>query len=368
MKKKNKKKNKSSLRDKVRERVNQKPSGNFNYLELPKDIEKHKVKEGKNKLNIIPYEVKTKKNPYSKKGERDFERRIGVHRNVGPEDAIFLCPKVTFHKPCPICEEQEKLWKDPEVGKEESNALRPQIRQLFNVMMKDGTIKLWNFSFYCFGNLLEKELKDDEDEKYDAFADLEDGYTIKVRFEKENVGFSFLNADRIDFKKREDIDEDVLENAIDLDSLLGDGPSYDELKKAFEGNDEEKDEEDEDEDEKPKKKKIPKGKEECMACEGTGKNSKGKKCRICGGDGWIDEEEDEDEKPKKKKNKKDKKKKKKKRPVEDEDEDEDDDADSEDEDEDSDSDDTDDGDEEDTDEDNEDEDEDGEDEEDEDDD
>ena len=89
--------------------------------------------EGRNRINIIPYVIKSKNHPLVKKGEfeigdKDYVMDVYVHRGVGPSEASVLCLKNTYGKPCPICEQSQVLRKQ---GKEEEKITYDYLQQVF---------------------------------------------------------------------------------------------------------------------------------------------------------------------------------------------------------------------------------------------
>ena len=354
-----------SMKDRVRKRAEtHKSRGGLDTLALPEGVELFKPEKGTIEFDIIPYKVTADNHPEVKKGEIWYERTYMSHRNVGPEEKAIICPR-TIGKRCPICEEYQKLNKDPNADEDVVKGLRAKERELFNVVMKDGDgeVMVLNMSVHLFGLKLEQEILEG-DEGNASFAELKGGKTLKVRWEQKSMGTAkFVEAGRIDFKDRDDLDEDTLDAAVDLDKAMK-ILSYEEIEKIFQaggdeadegkaGKEEEAEEEEEEEkEEKPAKRKIggnrksakkkeedddqddddddqipgleipAKGKakpkeddndNECIACDGTGKNSKGAVCKVCKGTGKMDDDgadagdddsdEDEDEeevKPKKK--------------------------------------------------------------------
>jgi hypothetical protein len=295
-----------------------KSTGGLSTLELPEGVELYKPEKGPVEFDILPYRVTVDTHPDVKKGDLWYRRIYFAHRNVGPEEKFLVCPR-TVGKRCPICEEHQKLKKDPNAEEEVVDALRAKERELFNVVMKDGdgSVMILDISTYLFGRKLEEEIREG-DEANAAFAELAGGKTLKVRWESKSMGTQkFVEAGRIDFLDREDIDEGALDAVVDLDKAMK-ILSYDEINQIFQAGGEEaaeepvaeeaeeeakpvrrvigklvaKKEEAEEEDqipglEMPAKKK--KGAEsdvpDCTACEGTGKTTKGKTCPICGGSG-----------------------------------------------------------------------------------
>lgn len=225
-----------SMRDRVRKRAESHSKGQSTVV-LPDGVERFDVKAGPNILSVIPYEVSVENHseqvPVS---EYWYEKTFGIHYNIGPMDRPRVCPAMTAGKPCPICEEQARLRKDPDADEDTVKALRPKERQLFNVedpKGDPGVVQILEISYHLFGKQLEEEVQQEDD--LAGFADIEGGKVIRVRFKKKKFGGnSYLEADRFDFKDRKDLSNKILEEALDLDTLVQ-VPSYEELKKEFEG-------------------------------------------------------------------------------------------------------------------------------------
>jgi len=266
-------KKKLSLKDRIKQRAKTREGhgrGNTT-LNLPKDMEFLGL-EKRMSLNILPYRVTVDNHPEAKKGELWYERTYFIHRNIGPEQTSVVCP-TTIGKKCPICEEYNKLRKDPDADEDVVKALRRSERQMFNVIdtnhSKSG-VQLMTASTFAFGDKLEEEIREGADE-LGSFPYLKGGKTLNVRFTEVKIGTggTFMKCSRIDFEDRDDIEEEVLEEVADLDKIMN-ILSYDALEKLFlQNEDEDEKEEDEDdagdsdaesdedgdeEDEKPKRK------------------------------------------------------------------------------------------------------------------
>uniref|UniRef100_A0A6M3K383 Uncharacterized protein n=1 Tax=viral metagenome TaxID=1070528 RepID=A0A6M3K383_9ZZZZ len=335
------------MRDRVRARAERnRLSGGLDTLSLPEGVELHKPEKGTEEFDIIPYRVTVDNHPEVKKGEVWYERTYFAHRAVGPEEKFIICPR-TIGKACPICEEYQRLKKDPDADEDVVKALRAKERELFNVVLKEGKgeVMLLDISVHLFGRKLEEEILEG-DEANAAFAELKGGKTLKVRWEKKSMGANkFVEAGRIDFLDRDDIDDEALDLAMDLDKALK-ILSYEEIEKIFHaGEEEESDKDDTGDDdeteERPKRRIIGGGKkersdddsddkgddpeenkdpdelpglgknagkkkpdedeeddkgddEDCIACEGTGKTSKNRECPICDGTGKMKSEKKEE--------------------------------------------------------------------------
>lgn len=207
--------------------------------------------EGRNRINIIPYVIKSKNHPLVKKGEfeigdKDYVMDVYVHRGVGPSEASVLCLKNTYGKPCPICEQSQVLRKQ---GKEEeAGALKASRRVFYNVqdLKNPDTLKVFEASHFLFEKELIDEARDDDEGGFVDFADEETGKEIKFRCSKVTKGgFEFNEFKSFSFEDRdENIPDELLENAISFDEILR-VPTYDEVEKILYGRDD--DEEDDDE-------------------------------------------------------------------------------------------------------------------------
>lgn len=209
------------------------------------------------KLDIIPYRVSVDNHPEAEKGELWHQRTIWVHylENEAGDKVPVLCLRKMQGKKCPACEEERRLSKDEDADEDVLKSLRPRERELYNLIDlsdDDGEVKVWDISYYNFGELLDEEIREGEDSDVASFATLEDGKTIKVRFSIKKMGKTkFPKASKIDFIDREEpYDESILKKAFDLDKILK-YLSYEEIEVMLHGGD--GDDSDEDEDDTPKK-------------------------------------------------------------------------------------------------------------------
>jgi hypothetical protein len=222
-----------------------------NAYKLPAGVEEFQVeKAGIKRLDIIPYRVGAG-NPQAEEGEIYFERTYFVHRGIGADEGMYVCPAKTAGKKCPICQDALRMRRDPDGDKELIKALAPRERQLFNVIDLDNReagVQVWEMSFHNFGKMLDARIKDSDDEEdgYAFFSDLKAGMTLKVGFADASFsGNKFLEASSIDFKPRaKPYNKSILDEATCLDECLIILP-YDKLKAIY------LQEEDEEEEERP---------------------------------------------------------------------------------------------------------------------
>ena len=230
--------------------------GVINYRNYDGEIVFFNPGEGKHRINIIPYTIKSKNHPLVKSGEaevgeKDYVLDFYTHRGVGPSEKTVLCLKNTYGKPCPICEYSASLRK---AGKEEeAKALKPSRRVAYNIedLKEPGKLKVFETSHYLFEKELIEEARDDDEGGFIDFADEEEGMEIKFRATKVKKGdMEFNEFKSFSFEDRDKpISKKLLDSAISFDELLT-VPTYEEVEKILYGDDEE-------EPKKPSKKSKP---------------------------------------------------------------------------------------------------------------
>jgi hypothetical protein len=218
----------------------------YGHLILPKGIQVFKEEPGSRvTLDILPYVVTDDRHPdrndeyeIAVKDKFWYRRPYKLHRNVGSGNASVICP-TSVGKKCPICEHRKHLldkeganWKDEDV-----KALSPRDRNLYYVQPKDekkleDRPYIWDISQFCFQDVLNDELSENPD--YEEFPDLENGYTLKIRFSEEKMGKNtYAKTSRIDFEDRNyKYDERDIEELTSLDDVL-DFKTYEEIKALF---------------------------------------------------------------------------------------------------------------------------------------
>lgn len=328
------KKPKRSLRERARKHAAERKGGNRN-LELPEGTEMFKAKKEKEaaRLDIIPYVVSKKGLSYADPGDLWYEKTYYTHWNLGADGKKgCVCP-TTVGEACPVCEYIQKLRQQASPENEEViEKIKRKQRQLFNVRDRRDTEKgtqVFEVSYYNFGQELEKEIGENEDEnpEYAGFSDILDGFTLKIRWDEEKIGGTkFLSAGRIDFiERKKPLKESVIDTAVDFDKALV-IPSYKEVKQMLNGI-EEGDTADEDEEE-----------DDSFAADKENYDKRDRKKAKTEIEDDDDEDEDDDEEEEevtsRKKKKKAKKSPKKKAPPSEDDDDDDEDWDDDDEEED----------------------------------
>ena len=229
------KKKKISFADKVRANIEKQKSqkSQYGYLKLLKGVNVFKEEPGSRvKLDILPYVVTDPNHPdrddelgIAVPGALWYKRPFKLHRNIGYNNMPLVCP-TSIGKRCPICEYKQRLLKEGKDWRDDSvKALKTYLRNLYIVVPLDNKNYeerpyVWDISDHLFQNKLSIELE--ENPEYANFPDLEDGYTLRIRFTEEQFGKNkFADTSRIDFEKREKkYDESILDKVPNLDEVL----------------------------------------------------------------------------------------------------------------------------------------------------
>jgi hypothetical protein len=252
-------KKKARFGKKSREWRSKKNAGGARYLNaLPDGFEFFKPKGGKKyTFDILPYVVKNpEQHPAHEAINEDglfWCLPYRLHKNVGPNDLLVVCPK-SVGRNCCICDERAEVYNDPNRDDEEAKPLNSSARTLFIVKMlkgpDKGEIKVLDISDYCFLDAMEEEL-DDLPEEYEDFACLEDGYSLEVRFKEAQIGktIKFAKASKVSFiERKEDYDESILDEVPCLDDLIT-WPTSEKMEKLFYGADDTANTDDDDDEE-----------------------------------------------------------------------------------------------------------------------
>lgn len=231
-----------SMRDRKRERAHERRQlGGLGCIVLPEGVELFKH-TARNIIDIVPYKISVTNSPNGQPGDIWDELEYWVHRNIGPEEKMVVCPKKTLGKRCPICERATQMSEDRNANEDDVKALWPKRRTLYNVVDVSGNdeaIMVWDISYHLFARQLDEELDNDEANEYSGYAELQGGMTLKVRMNEETFGSNkFFKTSRIDFDSREDYNEDILEETVDLDACLK-VMEFDALEAMFLGTDNE---------------------------------------------------------------------------------------------------------------------------------
>ncbi len=240
-----------SIQDRIREnhkkRKDYSIQGKEYVLNLPESTKLFKAYyDKKNKIIILPYKVKTDNDPKAKKGEENYVLEYYVHRDIGINKDQFVCLNRTYGKPCPICEEIDRLKKEDDEDSEDLikkyNASKKASYNVLDCLSENpAEVKIFNASFAYFEKELLDEVIDPETDDLICFADVsENGYYVKFKATEETYQRSkYPKYKNFTFEKRgKAIPKRILEKVLSLDELLI-IPTYEQVKAAFMGADDE---------------------------------------------------------------------------------------------------------------------------------
>lgn len=256
-------KKKSSLRrklqsKKLKERVKQSKrnsEGKRNSIVKDQNIPVWRPKEGDHIVDIIPYIAGPNDKDISE-GEPTYTFEYLVHRNVGPNNLMFLCLQEMYNKPCPICEHRMQLI---EAGSDDTvwKPLFARKRNLYNIICYDRGeeekgIQVWDEAyFYSEKNIMaisKKRGRGGKIGKLQNFSDVDKGKSVSFQIEPAVSKNDFKTYTGFTFEERDyTIEDELLENTFCLDEIVL-IPEYEDISEIYWGSkspDEEEEEEEE---------------------------------------------------------------------------------------------------------------------------
>lgn len=233
--------NKDSLTKKYEESFRTKDKGQFVSKqtidwtkvaeEKGREIQFFQVKEGWNKIIIVPYIIQSKNHPgvARKKfeiGDLDYNLDYFVHRMVGLNRDDVVCLKSNYGMNCPICQISDKMREDG--NKDEYQRLKPTRRVLYNIIDMnniDAGLQVFDVSYFLFEKeLISASRSFNEDGTIVNFADPIEGAVIKFRAEKEKFGVNgkdyFVYKNFSFMQRNESLPDELIEQAISFDKYL----------------------------------------------------------------------------------------------------------------------------------------------------
>lgn len=184
-------------------------------------------------VNILPFRV-GRNNPAVvagelREGDWDYSVDYFVHKNVGPDKGTYICPKKTYGKACPMCEEAQRL--SDENGSDAAKGMWASKRSLLCVQPLDERGRGDNVPMLldCAYNNFTHDLTDASTAcmRGDGVVDFANpgaaGREVSFQIGEESMGGGrkYKIAKNFAFnKRREEIPDSVLDAVPCLDSLL----------------------------------------------------------------------------------------------------------------------------------------------------
>lgn len=195
-------------------------------------------KVGSYEIDIVPY-ITGGRNLDADEGFEHFVCNYWSHDGMGVDGKErYCCPAKMLKKPCPICEwVAAHQTATDKATKAMVQKFKAKQRCLFCVIDRNEPakgIQVWDTAYWMsFGEALKN--KAGAHRKYANFWHPEGGRMLILEVKEASFeGRSYKKVANIEMEEREDLDADIAEQAPCLDDMLV-IPSYEELKKIFEG-------------------------------------------------------------------------------------------------------------------------------------
>lgn len=234
--------------------VNREQKEFLNTEHLPAGVKTWWAKEGGTfRFRVLPFCV-TKVDNCAGEAVDSFGtvRRFKVH--YLPNGRVVVCPK-SFGRQCPLCETFYNASEAEQKNRKSAiQQFKPKDRALFNALFdvpgEDGknkkVLRVVNAGYFASWGKLMDEIKDEAGLKQNAkfqdkiynYDDPEEGYWIEVRCNRASISGNekdaFMQFTKISLEwqdETEPLSEKVYEKLVDLDLLIPEPPSADELRK-----------------------------------------------------------------------------------------------------------------------------------------
>lgn len=197
-----------------------------------------KPEQGKNRIRVCPPPAPTKG---TKIPMDAFMFEYGVHYQIGDDNEVITCPRLTLKKPCPICEFVKGLWKGSEADKKLARGIGAKLRTAMNIVLlsEPGKVYIWSAGKMVRDQLDELVFASDPPIEID---DPDQGYnmvvTVSSRTTPDGVFPQYIVTPEM--KPCALPDKKVLEKLSNIAELIcGRVKSYDELRSILLGKPEE---------------------------------------------------------------------------------------------------------------------------------
>lgn len=225
--------------------------GEWDCIRLPEGLEVFKPEKDETyHIDVIPYIV-GKYNKASAPGKEYFELTYPVYRGLGVDEKKYIAIGDLLNAKDPVAEHFARLKKDNSKDWKTEvlpfKATKRQMMLFFVHEQADKGLQFYEGAYGTIGELMDEEIRANEETWVENFDNPDNGATLKVRFKAKSIGQAnpWICASKIDFIEREEgftadgnkkLAAQVLDKAAEicLDELLK-IPTYDQLKRALDG-------------------------------------------------------------------------------------------------------------------------------------
>jgi len=179
----------------------------FNEL---KDFNFYEVKEGVNRISIICYKAVTDNDPITEKGSYSHCLAVYTHKGIGVnKQHTVICPRKTFDKHCPICEDWEAEYSEVRDSKEVSTP-KAVCRPYYLVIDEDDAdreIKLFQAAYEHFEKRMHSKLNSIVQRGGEELIPWDDEEGSIVVFDGEkSKNYDYVEPINFDFEDRKSLD------------------------------------------------------------------------------------------------------------------------------------------------------------------
>jgi len=233
------KKLKGQLKDRHNEEQTRKSPSRFGSIfkeKLPDGTKFWKCGPEQHELDVVPF-IADKDHPHVAEGDIAYSMDLYVHRNIGPSNESFICPRDNFKQPCPICEYID----DKKPPTEEWKQIACKDRTVYLVWCHDDNkqekvgVQVWEVAKFFMADHLKELSKATPRGGGAVIWSVHTKAGKSIVFTRKGAGeytkyFGHKFVDR-----KEDIPDWVLDQSFSLDTIINMRPSYNEIHEAFYG-------------------------------------------------------------------------------------------------------------------------------------
>jgi len=213
----------------------------FELSKIPNNLPFWKCGEGRHEIDVVPF-FAGKDHPEVAEGDLTYSVPVYIHREVGPTDEVYVCPKFNFASPCPICEYIEK---NKPLPKDEFTQIAVKQRTIYYIWSHDDQtqekegVQIWEVAKFFFADHIKEISKGSPGDPGGGIvwsSDTKDGKRIVwTRKGSGQTNTQYLGHRLVE--RAEALPDWVLEQVetAPLDGLIKMHPTYEEIYEAFFG-------------------------------------------------------------------------------------------------------------------------------------
>lgn len=215
----------------------------FDHKAFPEGMSTWYAKEGQHTIDIIPFIAgpgmplgRDSSEPVTEEGEFDYLIDVEVHRNIGETKTDYVCPRMNYGKPCPICSYMDNNRLDTEDWKR----IKTSRRAIYFVWVHDTPeeeakgLQLWHVSHFYMEAKLNALVTLPKGGGVRQFSNPINGYNVVFEVQKE--GKTKINyVGHALYPRERPIPKKLLEMTFPLEDVIKLQPDYSDMERDFFG-------------------------------------------------------------------------------------------------------------------------------------